>query len=102
MSAFVEAFLTLIPAEAGGRHTSLSPREGSYRPWATPFASPDRVRLRVIEGPPSLAPGDSAMIVAEIESGSPDALAAGAELDLLDIDDQRVGLLHVMRYLRSS
>ena len=96
---FLEALMTLLPLEAGGRSAPIRPRDGSYRPFAI---APDgaRIRLRVIEGPPELSPGQDARIVAEIES-MPRAVSAGNELTLVEHEDRCVGILTVMRLCRA-
>jgi hypothetical protein len=97
---FLEALLTLLPAEAGGRSLPIRPRDGSYRPFAI-SADGARLRIRVIEGPPELSPGQDARIVAEIESMQR-AVAAGNELSLVESDDRCVGILTVMRLCRAA
>lgn len=104
MSDFLEALITLLPSEAGGRASAIYPRNGSYRPFVS--AGGERLRIRVIEGPPSIAPGHEGQIVAEIESGAPPPsafvrdLAAGAELELIE-NERCVGILSVMRLRRA-
>jgi hypothetical protein len=100
MSQFLEAIALLLPSDAGGRAAAVSPRDGSYRPFAR--ASESRLRIRMIEGPPQLAPGQSARVVVEVESGAIDSLIAGAELDLVEFDDAPVGLLTVLRVMREA
>lgn len=97
MSEFVEAMLLLLPPEAGGRRTPIAPREGSYRPFARLAGQTTRARL--IEGPPLLTPGDEARVVVEIESDRA-GLRAGAEFQLLELDDQVVGIVTVLRVCR--
>lgn len=99
MAHFLEALVTLLPAEAGGRSTSISPRDGSYRPFAI-SAGGDRLRIRVIEGPPSIAPGGNGSVVAELETPEAAALIAGMELDLVE-HDRCVGILTVTRLCRA-
>lgn len=99
MSDFVEAVVTLIPAEAGGRRSAIFPRLGSYRPFVS-IGGGARFRIRVIEGPPSIAPGHAGQVVAEIEGAAYGGLGAGAELDLIE-DGQCVGILHVTRLCRA-
>ena len=100
MSDFLEGVVTLFPSDAGGRSSAISPRDGSYRP----FASTDggaRLRIRIIEGPPSIAPGHSGRVVVEIESDLHELiLGAGTEFELIE-HDRRVGILTVARLWRS-
>ena len=56
------------------------------------------LRLRFIEGPPTVAPGDTACVVAEVESLS--GVKAGLELDLIELDPERTGILTVARVWR--
>lgn len=99
---FIEAVVTLLPREAGGRRNPVSPREGSYRPF---IGSPDgdRLRVRFIEGPPVLSPGETARVVLEIESrsGAP-VLISGAELELFEDGSRVVGLVTVARLWRGA
>lgn len=94
----MEAIVVMLPPDAGGRANAVSPREGSYRPFARSRAGGPLLRLRFIEGPPSLAPGDSARVVVEIES-STGVLVAGAEFDLLELEPEATGFLTVSRVL---
>lgn len=99
MANFLEAMLTLLPSDAGGRASHISPREGSYRPYAL-SADGDRLRIRVIEGPPSIAPGNAGRVVVEVEPPvSHNGIAAGAEYELIE-HERRVGILTVMRCCR--
>ena len=102
MSDFVEAIVSLLPAEVGGRQVPVEPREGSYRPFAC--AGSDLLRIRMIEGPPRLVPGDEARVVLELETSPLDEtlLAPGAELDLVEHGGRRVGIMSVMRLLRAA
>jgi hypothetical protein len=101
MGDFLEALVTLLPAEAGGLQLPIAPRDGSYRPFLA--SSPERIRIRFIEGPPSIAPGQAGRVVVELESplteNSP--LTPGAELDLLE-EDRVVGIFTVARVWRSA
>jgi hypothetical protein len=90
---FLEAFLALLPTEAGGRVGAVEPREGSYRPFLRMGESV--LRVRVIEGPPLIAPGEHAPVVMEIEEGTVE-LAPGSEMELLE-NDRLVGLVTVSR-----
>lgn len=100
MVYFLEALALLLPSDAGGRAAAVSPRDGSYRPFA--LAAESRLRIRMIEGPPLLAPGQSARVVVEVESGAIEALLPGAELDLVELDDSPVGILTVLRVMRAA
>ena len=103
MSDFLEALISLLPSEAGGRRVAVEPREGSYRPWLRAGETGDRIRVRVIEGPPRLAPGDEALVVAEIESPAvDDALVPGAELELVELGQRAVGIVTVQRIWRRA
>jgi hypothetical protein len=100
MPSFLEAIAMLLPSDAGGRAAAVSPRDGSYRPFA--LAAESRLRIRMIEGPPLLAPGQSARVVVEVESGAIDSLIPGAELDLVEYDDAPIGILTVLRVMRAA
>jgi hypothetical protein len=100
MAHFLEALALLLPSDAGGRAAAVSPRDGSYRPFA--LAAESRLRIRMIEGPPLLAPGQSARVVVEVESGAIEALLPGAELDLVELDDSPIGILTVLRVMRAA
>ena len=100
MTGFLEAIALLLPSDAGGRAAAVSPRDGSYRPFALDAQS--RLRIRMIEGPPQLAPGQSARVVVEVESGAIDSLMPGAELDLVELGDAPVGILTVLRVMRAA
>lgn len=98
MSDFVEAVVTLIPAEAGGRASAIFPRLGSYRPFLQTSGG-ERLRIRIIEGPPSIAPGHDGQVVAEVET--PAVLIAGTELELIEYE-RCVGILSVTRVCRAE
>lgn len=100
MPGFLEAIALLLPADAGGRAAAVSPRDGSYRPFARVDES--RLRIRMIEGPPLLAPGQSARVVVEVESGAIESLIAGVELDLLEFGEAPIGILTVLRVMREA
>src|SRR5437870_3541006 len=100
MSHFLEAVALLLPPEAGGRETAISPRDGSYRPFAC--SSDARIRIRMIEGPPSIEPGQSARVVVEVERGDIASLVIGSELVLRESDEQCVGQLTVLRVIREA
>ena len=106
MSDFLEAVVTLLPREAGGRLRSISPREGSYSPFARHTDGGPTLRLRFIEGPPTLAPGATGRVVLEIETSIADHawLAAGAELQLFESSESQsvIGLVMVTRLWRRA
>ncbi len=104
VSDFVEAVVTLLPPEAGGRRGSISPRDGSYRPFLRAAAGGPMLRVRFIEGPPALAPGDSDLVVLELETADAAgaALVSGAELELLEGGSHAVGLVTVSRLWRGA
>ena len=95
MAEFLEALVTLLPVDAGGRTSAIRPRDGSYRPFAISHDG-SRMRIRIIEGPPAIAPGQDGRVVAEIESTAA-TIAAGAELTLVEHEDRCVGILTVTR-----
>lgn len=78
---FLEALVTLLPTDAGGRALPVALREGSYRPYARLGMGEPLLCLRFIEGPPLIAPGQEAWVVVELESDV--HLAGGSELDVL-------------------
>ena len=94
MSTFLEAMLLFLPADAGGRSAPVSPRDGSYRPFAR--HGPRVVRARLFEGPPLLGPGEADRVMLELESDL-DSLRRGAELEILESDEQLVGVATVLR-----
>jgi hypothetical protein len=100
MSDYLETIVSLYPPDAGGRALPIAPREGSYRPFAR--AGSSVLRLRFIEGPPLLGPGDAGRVVAEVETISCDEalVEAGAELDLCELGGRVVGIVSVLRRLR--
>ena len=101
MSDYLEAMLTLLPSEAGGRSSHISPRDGSYRPFALNAAG-ERLRIRVIEGPPSIAPGHGGRVVVELDVPLRDQslAAAGSEFELIE-HERSVGILTVTRLCRA-
>ena len=102
MSDFIEAVVTLLPTDAGGRRTTVSPRDGSYRPYVRLGLDGPLLRVRFIEGPPTLAPGDSGRVVLEIESSAAFGdYVSGPELELIEIE-HAVGLLTVSRLWRAA
>ena len=90
MVDFIEALVLLLPPEAGGRCEPVAPREGSYRPRI------GSMHVRFIEGPPSIAPGCSGLVVMEIESAADADLISGSELQIME-DGRVVGMLTVTR-----
>ena len=98
---FIEAVVTLLPREAGGRQNPVSPRDGSYRPFLGSHSG-ERIRVRFIEGPPKLAPGDTGRVVLEIESAKAATLVSGAELELFETDAPAIGLVTVARVVRAA
>ena len=55
------------------------------------------MRLRVIEGPAVLAPGEGARVVLECDADR--ALREGEELPILELDERVVGQLTVLRVI---
>lgn len=98
VSGYFEAIVLLLPREAGGRSAAIAPREGNYRPFARLSDGP-MLRLRFIEGPPLVAPGDAARVVVEMEAEYD--ITPGAELDLFE-HDAKTGVITVARVWRSS
>ena len=101
-NVFLEAFVSMLPVNAGGRSGTIAPRHGSYRPFArhTVSGRSTMLRIRVIEGPPLLAPGDSGSVVVELETGAD--LMAGMELEIVEHDGRVVGLMTVLRMWRGA
>ncbi|HXG59263.1 MAG TPA: hypothetical protein VNL91_09595 [Thermoanaerobaculia bacterium] len=97
MAGFLEAVVMLFPLDLGGPAHEISPREGSYRPFARVSATGERFRVRMIEGPPLLAPGDTARAVFEIESDIT-PIAGGSEADLIELEGRIVGAMTVVRH----
>ena len=103
MSDYVEAVVTLFPSDAGGRRTVVLPRDGSYRPFVRLGSAGPLLRVRFIEGPPVLAPGDSGRIVLEVESAGPFGdFVSGSELELFEAEESSVGLVMVSRLWRDA
>lgn len=102
MTDFIEAVVTLLPREAGGRQSPVSPRDGTYRPFIGDGGA--RLRVRFIEGPPRLAPGETGRVVLEIESdGAVGAiLFSGSELELFEAESRAIGLVTVARLWRGA
>jgi len=96
MGDFLEAVVLLLPTDAGGRLHPIAPREGTYRPMI------GSMRVRFIEGPPSIAPGQGGRVVVEIEEPvDPAALTAGIELEIVE-QERVVGILTVTRLCRNA
>jgi len=91
--AFLEATALFLPIEAGGRSEPVAPRQGSYRPRA------GSMRVRFIEGPPTIEPGACARVVVEVEEGFLETVVAGSELQIIE-EGRIVGLLTVTRGLK--
>jgi hypothetical protein len=102
VSDFIEAVVTMLPAEAGGRRAAVWPRDGSYRPFARFLAGGPQLRVRFIEGPAMLAPGDTDRVVLEVEAAEAhdDLLVTGAEMELYELDAQAVGRVTIARLWR--
>jgi hypothetical protein len=98
MSDFIEAIVAMLPREAGGRATAIEPREGNYRPYVRNAEGP-LLRVRFIEGPATLSPGDVARVVIEMDASAA-ALLPGAELDLLEQEVGKTGVVTVSRVWR--
>jgi len=99
VSEFVELFVTFLPSDAGGRTDPIAPRDGTYRPVlrARHGAS---ARVIFLEGPPQIAPGDGAIVVAQFEERGDEALVAGDDLDVVEPGERLVGLATLMRVMR--
>jgi hypothetical protein len=95
---FLEAIVTLLPADAGGRVRAIAPRDGNYCPSVrTALRDASPIPIRVIEGPPWIAPGQDGRVVVEIEAGAIDrGFASGVELELVE-GERVVGILTVVR-----
>jgi hypothetical protein len=69
VSAFLEAIVTLLPADAGGRIRPIAPRDGNYCPaLRKALQDAPSIPIRFIEGPPWIAPGQDGLVVVEIEA----------------------------------
>lgn len=103
MGSFLEVLVTLLPAEAGGRSRPIAPREGNYRPAVRVGADAPALPVRFIEGPPTIAPGNDARALVELETDVFDDadLLPGAELDLVE-REQVVGIVTVARVWREA
>jgi len=96
MGDFLEAVVLLLPTDAGGRLHPIAPREGTYRPMI------GSMRVRFIEGPPSIAPGQGGRVVVEIEEPvDAGSLTAGIELEIVE-QERVVGILTVTRLCRNA
>jgi len=83
----------MLPIDAGGRSEPIAPRQGSYCPRA------GSMRVRFIEGPPTIEPGGCGRVVVEIEEGFAHDVVPGSELHIIE-EDRIVGLLTVTRGLK--
>lgn len=101
MSDFIELLVTLLPSDVGGRTSAVAPRSGTYRPVVR-SAQGACTRVRFLEGPPQIAPGEAALVVAEAESESEESLFAGDELDLVEADGRVVGIATLVRLWRAA
>jgi hypothetical protein len=104
VSDFIEALVTLLPAEAGGRRGVISPRDGSYQPFLRVSGGGPTMRVRFIEGPPTLAPGESDLVVLEVDESEHAGafLISGAELELFETGSRSVGVVTVARLWRGA
>ena len=103
MSGFLEAIVTLLPADAGGRVRPIAPRDGNYSP-SLRSASFDAmtIPIRFIEGPPWIAPGQDGRVVVEIEAAAFDDAGFASGVDLELVEGQRVvGIVTVVRLWRA-
>ena len=98
VSSFIEATLLLLPPDAGGRASAVAPREGSYRPFA--WIADRLTRIRLLEGPPRLAPGEEARVVLEVEEEID--MHRGEELRVVELDDRVVGIATILRVCRAA
>ena len=98
VSSYIEATLLMLPADAGGRETAVAPREGSYRPFA--WVNERLTRIRLLEGPARLAPGEDARVVLEVEAEID--VMRGEELRVVELDDRVVGIATVLRVCRTA
>jgi hypothetical protein len=97
MADYLEAFVTLLPADAGGRGSAIEPRAGTYRACARVAGSEAAMAIRFIEGPPRLMPGQDALVVIEIERALGSALLAGEEIEIVE-EMRVVGIAYVLRH----
>jgi hypothetical protein len=101
VSEFVELFVTFLPRDAGGRASAVAPREGTYRPILRTRQG-GCARVIFLEGPPQIAPGDGAIVVAQFEERGDEALVAGDDLDVIEPGERLVGLATLMRVMRPA
>jgi hypothetical protein len=104
VSGFLEAIVTLLPADAGGRSHPIAPRDGNYCPaLRIARASVATLPIRFIEGPPWIAPGQDGRVVVEIEADPFDDgnLVSGCELELVE-GARVVGIVTVVRLWRAA
>ena len=94
MFDFVEAIVTMLPFEVGGRTSPVMPRHGSYQPFARLGRTLQRVRF--IEGPPVLSPGESARVVLEVDADGL-RVSQGTDIDLVELEGQTVGIATILR-----
>lgn len=98
--SWIEGLVVLLPENVGGRTEMVMPRDGSYRPWARVAGDAHLLRVRFIEGPPAVFPGESARVVVELEAETA-GLPTGTELELVD-GTKLVGLITVDRLVSST
>jgi hypothetical protein len=98
---WIEGLVVLLPESAGGRSGAVIPRDGSYRPLARIAGVDQLLRVRFIEGPPAVAPGDFAQVLLELETDAGD-VAPGSELELIENGTDCVGLVTVGRFVSST
>lgn len=102
LTDYLEAVVVLLPTDVGGRAAAIAPRGGEFRPIAR-AGDGAMLRIRIIEGPPHVAPGQNASVVAEVETPFADELLLrpGTELDLVE-HERVVGILTVARLWRGA
>ena len=93
MSWFVEAVVAMLPPDAGGRAGVVMPRDGSYCPFVRVGPDEPLLRVRFIEGPPRLMPGETARVVMELDSSA--KVPAGTELEIVEWSAAPVGIATV-------
>jgi hypothetical protein len=98
---WIEGLVVLLPENAGGRSGAVMPRDGSYRPFARVAGEDHLLRVRFIEGPPAVAPGEFARVLLELEAETGDVVP-GSELELIENGTDCVGLVTVGRFLSST
>lgn len=79
----------------------VMPRDGSYEPYARIAGDDQLLHVRFIEGPPRVLPGEAARVVLQVDDEA-SGLYPGAELELLENGDRRVGLITVSRLVSST